>query len=68
MKKVSFKLSGLNCVSCAVLIDTVLEELPGVKSAKTNYTSASVVVDYNESMVTTETLVAAIRKEGYDVS
>lgn len=68
MKKVSFKLSGLNCVSCAVLIDTVLEELPGVKSAKTNYVDESVLVDYDESLVTTEALIAAIRKEGYDVS
>ncbi len=68
MKKVVLKLSGMRCTSCSVLIDTVLEELEGVKSAKTSYAEQKVEVEFDPSQVQLEKMLAAIKSEGYEAN
>lgn len=68
MKKVVLKLNGMHCTSCSVLIDTVLEELDGVKSAKTSYADQKVAVEFDPTQVQLEKLLAAIKSEGYDAT
>lgn len=66
MKKIILKLTGMHCTSCSVLIDTVLEELPGVKRAKTSYADQKTEVEFDPSQVSTEQMIGAIKSEGYD--
>lgn len=68
MKKITLKIKDMHCTSCSVLIDTVLEELPGVKSAKTSYADAKTEVEFDESKVNLDKLVAAIKSEGYSTT
>lgn len=35
--KVTLAIEGMHCTSCAMTIDEELEDLPGVKRAKTSY-------------------------------
>ncbi len=65
MKTVSLKIVDMHCTSCSVLIDTVLEELPGVKQSKTSYTLQKVEVEFDEAQVTTDKMIAVIKTEGY---
>lgn len=58
----------MHCTSCSVLIDTVLEELTGVKSAKTSYADSKVEVEFDPTQVQLERMIAAIRSEGYEAS
>lgn len=58
----------MHCTSCAILIDTVLEELPGVKSAKTSYAEAKVEVEFDETQVNLPKMLEVIKNEGYDVT
>ena len=37
MKKIKLQIQGMHCSSCAMNIDFDLEDLDGVKSAKTSY-------------------------------
>ncbi len=66
MKKVILNLTGMHCTSCSVLIDTVLEELPGVKTAKTSYALQKVEVDFDASQINPDKMIAAIKQEGYE--
>ncbi|HCM38090.1 MAG: Copper-translocating P-type ATPase [Candidatus Gottesmanbacteria bacterium GW2011_GWB1_43_11] len=68
MKKVTLKLNGMHCTSCSVLIDTVLEELPGVKSSKTSYADQKVEVEFDPNLVDTQQMVVAIQSEGYEAT
>lgn len=68
MKKAVLKLHGMHCTACSVLIDTVLEELPGVTSSKTSYAQATVEVEYDAGKVDIPQFIAAIKSEGYDAS
>jgi copper chaperone CopZ len=66
MKK-RFSIQGMHCVSCAMIVDNALEDLPGVRSAQTSYARQVVDVEYNEQQVTEGQIIAAIQAEGYTV-
>jgi len=67
MKKINLKISGMHCSSCAMNIDFELEDLGGVKSAKTNYAKAICEVEFDEEKVNLEDVVKTIKKVGYKV-
>ncbi len=68
MKTITLKLGNMHCTSCSVLIETVLEELPGVKKAKTNYTDQKVEVEFDENLAKIEKMIEVIKNEGYSAS
>lgn len=66
--KKQFKIEGMHCSSCAMTIDFDLEDLPGVKTAKTNYAKQVSEVVFDEEKVTSEDIIHAIKKTGYSAS
>ncbi len=64
MKK-RFQIRGMHCVGCAMTVDGALEDLPGVKSARTNYARQIAEVEYDERKVTDTRLIEAIQAAGY---
>ncbi|MHB8626429.1 MAG: heavy-metal-associated domain-containing protein [Aggregatilineales bacterium] len=65
MIKKRFQIQGMHCVGCAMTIDGAVEDLPGVKSATTNYARQVAEVEYDEQKVTEAQIVAAIQAAGY---
>jgi Cu+-exporting ATPase len=68
MKKITLQLKGMHCTTCSVLIDTVLEELPGVKTSKTSYADQKVEVEFDPAKVDTNQMIQVIKSEGYEVT
>lgn len=66
MQKITLKLTGMHCTSCSVLIDTVLEELDGVKSSKTSYAEQVVEIEFDGNKVDVEKMIDIIKAEGYE--
>lgn len=65
MIKKRLQVQGMHCVGCAMTIDGAVEDLPGVKSATTNYARQVVEVEYDESQMTEAQIMAAIKAAGY---
>ncbi len=65
MIKQQFKIQGMHCVGCAMTIDGAVEDLPGVKSASTNYKRQVAVVEYDEAKLTEVEILQAIQDAGY---
>ena len=65
MKKTVFKITDMHCTACAMNIDFELEDLEGVKMAKTNYAKAQTEVEYDPSLVSDKKIIEAIKKIGY---
>ena len=66
MKKVTFKISGMHCTSCAMNIDGDLEDLvKGIKSAKTSYAKQECEVEFDEVQATIDTIIGQIQETGY---
>ncbi len=65
--KVSLEITGMHCSSCAINIDFELEDLDGVKEAKTNYAKQRSEVTFFPDKVTCEQIIAVITRLGYEV-
>ncbi len=65
MTKKQFRIQGMHCVGCAMVIDVALEDLFGVQSANTNYAKQTTDVIYDEKRLNEENLVEAVSKAGY---
>ena len=55
----------MHCAACAHNIERMLKGTTGVKEATVNLASATAVVDYDESQVTSEDLIDYVKKSGY---
>ncbi len=60
-----YKIDGMHCPSCVVLIKETLEETDGIISADVKEGSAKVTFDSGK--VSEDTIKKVIKNEGYDV-
>ncbi len=51
MKRENYKIQGLHCASCKVLIESFLIKLPGIKNVIVNYTSGDMQIEYDEKKI-----------------
>ncbi len=62
-----FQVYGMTCVACAARIEKALNRIEGVE-ATVNFASESARVRYVPGLATSERLLAAIRKAGYEAN
>lgn len=60
-----FKITGMHCTSCAMTIDMDLEDLDGIKSAKTSYAKQETEVEFDADKVSDDLILQSIKKSGY---
>lgn len=65
MIKKKFKIVGMHCTSCTIMIDMDLEDLEGVKKSHTRYAEAETEVEFDPDKVTDGLVVETIQKSGY---
>lgn len=65
--KKRFKISGMHCTSCAMLIEGDLEELSGVESAKASYIKSEVEVEFLDDLVGVDKILEIVKKSGYQI-
>lgn len=66
MKKITLKITGMHCTSCAMSIDGDLEDfVEGVKSARTSYAKQECEVEFDEEKVKVEQLISQVKETGY---
>ena len=68
MSKTKFQIKDMHCAGCAMTIEGALEDLPGVTAANANYAKQIADVEYDESKVTEQQMIAAIQQAGYSVA
>lgn len=66
MKKITLKIEGMHCTSCAMNIDGDLEDnVNGVTSANTNYVKQETVVEFDESITNIDQIIKQVSETGY---
>ena len=63
--KNTLKVTDMHCVNCAMKIESLEDELPGLKSVSASYVKGQVVVEYDESRLNLEQIAAAVKAKGY---
>ncbi|MBI2020855.1 heavy-metal-associated domain-containing protein [Candidatus Daviesbacteria bacterium] len=65
MIKKKFKITDMHCTSCAISIDFDLEDLEGVKSAKTSYAASVCEIEFDTNKLDDQKILENIKKSGY---
>ena len=63
--KQKFTVTGMTCAACSARVEKVTNALPGVRSAQVNLLAGSMVVDFDESVCTNESIIQAVTAAGY---
>lgn len=64
--KYEFKVKGMHCKSCEILIKDALEELSGIKEITISHKTGILKVSFDESQLSKEKIIDIIKKEGYE--
>jgi len=64
MKK-TFRILDMHCANCSMRIESIEDELPGVREVNASYHKGQMLIDYDEKLVEEEQIIAAVKKKGY---
>jgi Cu+-exporting ATPase len=65
MKKQTFRVEDMSCSNCAMKLESLEDFLEGVKEINASYHKLTMVIEYDESKLTEEQIIAAVKKKGY---
>jgi copper chaperone CopZ len=65
MAKKIYKVNGMDCASCAAMIEIELEDI-GVSSA-CNYAKETLHVEFDDKRINEHHIKEAVKKAGYDI-
>jgi copper chaperone CopZ len=65
MIKKTFKIPDMTCSNCAMKLESLEDDLDGVKEINASYHRLEMVIEFDEAKLTEEQIVAAVKKKGY---
>lgn len=65
MLKKTFKIPDMTCSNCTMELESLEDTLEGVKEINASYHKLEMVIEYDESKLTDEQIMAAVKKKGY---
>ncbi len=62
-----YRITGMHCPSCGLLVDDTLEDIPEIQSSSTDVRAGHVVINIKPgALVNDDTILAAITGLGYE--
>lgn len=65
MLKKTFRVADMTCPNCAMKLESLEDDLEGVKEINASYHKLAMTVEYDESRLTQDQIIAAVKKKGY---
>jgi copper chaperone CopZ len=65
MIKKTFKVPDMTCSNCAMTLESLEDVLDGVKEINASYHRLEMVIEYDQSKLTDDQIIAAVKKKGY---
>jgi copper chaperone CopZ len=65
MIKKTFRLEGMHCSNCAMNVEGIEDDLPGIKNISASYQKGQMVVEFDEERVSEAQIRAEVEKRGY---
>ena len=65
MIKKTFNVPDMSCTNCAMTLESLEDDLDGVREINASYHKLQMTVDYDESKLTVDQIIAAVKKKGY---
>lgn len=61
----TFKVPDMDCTACVMHLEGIEDKLSGVEMIDANYRKQRMTVEYDESEVSEQDIISAVKKEGY---
>jgi copper chaperone CopZ len=65
MIKKTFRVSDMHCPNCAMTLEGIEDDLPGIKQINASYQKMQMTVEYDESKVSEVQILLAVKSKGY---
>lgn len=65
MMKKTFSVPDMHCSNCSMRLESIEDELTGIKEINASYHKQQMVVEFDETKVTEDQIVAAVKRKGY---
>jgi copper chaperone CopZ len=65
MIKKTFKVPDMSCTNCAMKLESLEDSLDGVREINASYHKLQMTVEYDETRLSDEQIIAAVKKKGY---
>ena len=65
--KKTFRVPNMHCSACAMKLEGLEDDLPGVRSVLASYQKQSLIVEYDDSKVSEGEIRVAVEDLGYSV-
>jgi copper chaperone len=68
MQKTIVKVEGMSCGHCELAVQDAVKKLPGIKKVKASKGKKQAVVEFDQTLVTLDKIIAAINETGYEAT
>jgi copper chaperone CopZ len=65
MVKKTFRVEGMHCSNCPMVVESIEDDLPGIKQVSASYQKGQMVVEFDETLVSEAEILSAVEKKGY---
>ena len=65
MVKRTFSVPDMHCSNCSMRLESIEDELDGIREINASYHKQQMVVEFDETKITDDQIVAAVKKKGY---
>ena len=65
MIKKTYKIPDMHCSNCAMKLEGIEDDLPGIKEINASYHKQQMIVEFDEAQVSETQILAAVSKKGY---
>jgi copper chaperone CopZ len=65
MLKKIFSIPDMTCSNCAMKLESLEDTLEGVKEINASYHKLQMTIEYDETKLTEDQIIAAVKKKGY---
>lgn len=65
MIKKTFKIPDMTCSNCAMKLESLEDTLEGVKEINASYHRLEMVIEFDETKLSEEQIIAVVKKKGY---
>ena len=68
LQKEHFDITGMTCSACSSRVEKAVGKLPGIINHSVNLLKNSMVVEFDEKLLSINEIIQAVEKAGYGVS
>ena len=65
MIKKTFNVPDMHCTNCSMKLESIEDELAGIKEINASYHKQQMIVEFDETIVSGDQIIAAAMKKGY---